>query len=185
MARLIFSAIASLDGYIADADGDFQWAAPDAEVFRAVNDLERQAGTYLLGRRMYETLKIWETPDAFPDMTPDMADFAQIWQSADKIVYSTTLQEPSTARTQIRRDFDPRAVQELKAAAHRALTIGGPELAAHAIRAGLVDEYQLFLVPVVVGGGTRALPLDVRLNLELAGERRFSNGVVYLNYRPK
>lgn len=185
MARLIFSAIMSLDGYTADAEGDFEWGAPDEEVLSFVNDLERQADTYLLGRRMYETLKIWDTPDAIPGITPLMLDFAQIWQSADKIVYSTTLPEPSTARTEIRREFDPDAVRELKAAARRDLTVGGPELASQAIRAGLVDEYQLFLVPIVVGGGTRALPRDVRFELDLADEHRFGNGVAYLCYRPK
>jgi dihydrofolate reductase len=172
MARLTYSAIMSVDGYTADADGNFDWAAPDEEVLRFVNDLERRAGTYLLGRRMYETLKFWEGKHALPGLSPDMQDFARIWQSADKIVYSTTLQEPSTARTEIRRDFDPTVVRELKAAAGRDLTVG------------LVDEYQLFLVPVVVGGGTLALPQNVRLNLELVDEHRFSNGVAYLCYRP-
>ena len=184
MARLTYSAIMSVDGYTADADGNFDWAAPDEEVLRFVNDLERRAGTYLLGRRMYEALKFWEGKHALPGLSPDMQDFARIWQSADKIVYSTTLQEPSTARTEIRRDFDPTVVRELKAAAGRDLTVGGPDLAAQAIRAGLVDEYQLFLVPVVVGGGTLALPQNVRLNLELVDEHRFSNGVAYLCYRP-
>lgn len=185
MARLTYSAIMSLDGYIADADGNFEWGAPDEEVFKFVNDLERRVGTYLLGRRMYETLKSWETAHTLPDTSPVMLDFAQIWQSADKIVYSTTLAEPSTARTEIRRDFDPTAVSELKSAAGRDLSVGGPGLAAHAIRAGLVDEYQLFLVPVIVGGGTPALPDQASLNLDLVDEHRFAGGFVYLCYRPK
>jgi len=185
MARLIYSAIMSLDGYIADADGKFEWAAPDEEVHGFVNDLERRAGTLLLGRRMYETLMYWETAHTVPGMTPLALDFAQIWQAADKIVYSTTLAEPSSARTQIRRDFDAGAVKALKAAAGRDLTVGGAALAAQAIRAGLVDEYQLFFVPTVVGGGTRALPENVRLDLDRIDERRFGNGFTYLCYRPK
>jgi dihydrofolate reductase len=185
MARLSFSAIMSVDGYTADARGNFEWAAPDEEVHRFANDLARPVGTFLLGRRMYETLKFWETVHTLPGMTAVSLDFARIWRSADKIVYSATLSGPSTARTQTRRKFDPGAVRELKAAAGRDLTVGGPGLAASAIRAGLVDEYQLFLVPAVVGGGTRALPRDVRSGLELTDERRFGNGVVYLCYRPK
>lgn len=185
MARLIYSAIMSVDGYTADAEGNFEWGAPDEEVLGFLNELERRVGTQLLGRKMYGFLKYWETAHTLPDMTPAGLDFAQIWQSADKIVYSTTLSEPSTARTQIRRSFDPDAVRELKAAAGRDITVGGPELGAQAIRAALVDEYQLFVVPTVVGGGLRALPQDARLDLDLADERRFGNGVVYLCYRPR
>lgn len=185
MAKLIFSAIMSVDGYTADADGGFEWAAPDEEVHRFANELARPVGTYLLGRRMYETLKFFETAHTRPGMTPVSLDFARIWQSADKIVYSGTLPGPSTARTEIRREFDPGAVRELKAAAGRDLCVGGPGLAAHTIRAGLVDEYQLLLVPAVVGGGTRALPHGVRLDLELTRERRFGNGTAYLCYRQK
>jgi dihydrofolate reductase len=185
VARLVYSAIMSLDGYTADADGNFEWAAPDEEVLGFVNDLERRAGTYLLGRRMYEMLKIWDTPEAVPGLSPLGLEFARIWQSADKIVYSATLPAPSVARTEIRREFDPGAVRELKAAAGRDLTVGGADLAAQAIRAGLVDEYQLFLVPLVVGGGTRALPQDVRLGLDLVDTRSFGNGVAYLCYHPK
>lgn len=185
MARLNSSAIMSVDGYTADAEGNFEWGAPDDEVLGFLNDLERKVGTQLLGRKMYELLKYWETADTLPGLTPVELEWAQIWRSSDKIVYSRTLAEPSTARTQIRREFDPGAVQELKAAAGRDLTIGGPELGAQAIRAGLVDEYQLFLVPIVVGGGLRALPQDMRLDLDLADERRFAGGVVYLCYHPR
>jgi dihydrofolate reductase len=179
MGRLIASSIASLDGYVADADGRFEWSAPDHEVHAAVNDLERQVGTMLLGRRMYEVLAVWDTMD---DPEPVMADFAQIWRAADKVVYSTTLERPSTARTRIERTFDPDAVRALKAATDRDLSVGGPHLAAQAFAAGLVDEVQLFLSPVIVGGGTRALPDGVRLGLALQDERRFGNGVVFLRY---
>jgi dihydrofolate reductase len=184
MARLIYSAIMSLDGYTADADGRFEWAAPDEEVFAFVNELERPVGTYLYGRRMYETMRYWETARTLADQSPAGLDFARIWQAADKIVYSTTLQSADTARTRVERDFDPDQVRKLKHAASRDLTLGGPHLAAQAIAAGLVDEYQLFVVPAVVGGGTRALPAQVRLNLALAEERTFGNGTVYLCYHP-
>jgi len=184
MARLIYSAIMSLDGYTADADGRFEWAAPDEEVMAFVNELERPIGTYLFGRRMYETLRYWEVDYAATDQPPVALDFARIWQAADKIVYSTTLQAPDAARTRIELDFDPERVRDLKAAADRDLTVGGAHLAAQAIAAGLVDEYQLFIVPAVVGAGTRALPAEVRLNLTLAGEHRFGSGTVYLCYHP-
>jgi dihydrofolate reductase len=185
MAKLIYSAIASLDGYIADEDGNFDWAAPDEEVHAFVNDLERPVGTYLYGRRMYETMVFWETAHTFADQRPVMQDFAEIWQAADKVVYSRTLDTVSSARTRIERDFDPEAVRQLKASAGRDLTVGGPHLAAEAIRAGLVDEYQLFLTPFVVGGGNQALPNNIRLKLELLDERRFGGGVVYLRYRTR
>ena len=184
MAKLIYSAIASLDGYVADADGKFDWSAPDEEVHRFVNDLERPAGTFLLGRRMYEVLVYWEVAHTDPDLTPAMQDFAAIWRAADKIVYSKTLATPSSAKTRIEREFDPDAVRRLKAAGQRDLTVGGPELAAQAIRAGLVDEYHMFFTPFVAGGGTQALPDGVRLGLELLEERRFGNGTVFLRYRP-
>ena len=184
MARLIYSAIMSLDGYTADADGRFEWAAPDEEVFAFVNELERPVGAYLYGRRMYETMRYWETAHTLDGQSPASLDFARIWQAADKIVYSTTLQEPDTARTRVERDFDPAQVRKLKEAASRDLTVGGAHLAAQAIAAGLVDEYQLFLVPAVVGGGTRALPDQVRLNLALAQEHTFGSGTVYLCYHP-
>jgi dihydrofolate reductase len=183
MAKLIYSAITSLDGYIEDEDGKFDWAKPDEEVHAFINDLERPAGTYLYGRRMYETMQGWETDPSFAEHSPTLRDYAEIWQRADKIVYSRTLESTATARTRLERDFDPAAVRELKASAQSDLTVGGPELAAHALRAGLVDECQLFVAPVVVGGGKRVLPDNVRLNLELLDERRFDNGTVFLGYR--
>jgi dihydrofolate reductase len=180
MAKLIYSAIASLDGYVADRNGNFEWAAPDEEVHAFVNDLERPIGTYLYGRRMYEVMLYWETNAADH---PVENDFTQIWRAADKIVYSSSLDAVSSARTRIERSFDADAVRELKARAERDITIGGPHLAAQAIRAGLVDEYQLFLTPIIVGGGNRALPDDALVALELADVRRFGSGVVYLDYR--
>jgi dihydrofolate reductase len=182
MAKLIYSAITSLDGYIADEDGNFDWAAPDEEVHSFVNDLERPVGTYLYGRRMYEVMAPWETAHTFADQRPVMQDFAQIWQAADKIVYSKTLETVSSARTRIEPDFDPEAVRQIKTQAERDITVGGPELAAQAIKAGLVDEFHLFFVPIVVGGGNQALPDHVRLKLELLDERRFGSGVVHLRY---
>ncbi len=183
MAKLIYSAISSLDGYVADEDGNFDWAAPDEDVHRFVNDLERPVGTYLYGRRMYEVMVYWETAHTLADQPPFIQDFAELWQAADKIVYSKTLEKVSSARTRIERRFDPEAVRQLKARTGRDLTVGGPDLAAQAIKAGLVDEFHLFLTPVVVGGGKQSLPDDVRLELELLDERRFGNGVVYLHYR--
>ncbi|HZD02726.1 MAG TPA: dihydrofolate reductase family protein [Actinomycetes bacterium] len=186
MAKLIYSVIASLDGYIEDAEGKFDWAAPDEQVHAFVNDLERPVGTYLYGRRMYQTMVFWERPPDLAARPPVVQDFAAIWQAADKLVYSKTLQTASSAKTRIEREFDVAAVRQLKANAARDLTVGGPELAAQAIEAGLVDEYQLFLVPVVVGGGKRWLPGNgVRVNLELLDERRFRNGTVYLHYRAR
>jgi dihydrofolate reductase len=182
MAKLIYPAIASLDGYVADEDGIFDWAEPDEEVHTFVNDLERPVGTHLYGRRLYEVLVAWETMDARPDQPPYFLDFAKIWQAAEKIVYSRTLETVSSARTRIEREFDPEVVRELKATSERDLLVGGPELASEAIRAGLVDEYHLFLAPVVVGGGKRSLPEDVRVDLELLDERRFASGFVYLLY---
>jgi dihydrofolate reductase len=183
MAKLIYSAIASLDGYVADEEGNFDWAAPDEEVHGFVNDLERRVGTYLYGRRMYDVMVAWETMGTRADQPPVIEDFTKIWQAADKIVYSKTLETVSSARTRIERDFDAEAVRQLKASSERDITVGGPELAAQAIRAGLVDEFQLFVTPVVVGGGKKALPDDVHLKLELLDERRFGSGVVHLRYR--
>jgi dihydrofolate reductase len=184
VARLIYTAITSLDGYVADRDGNFDWSAPEGEVHAVVNDVSRAIGTLLLGRRMYEALVAWETIDVDAE-PPEMKDFAGIWRSADKIVYSRTLDAPSSERTRIEREFDPDAVRELKGSSPQDLGIGGPELAAHAIRAGLVDEYHQFLNPIVVGGGKRALPDDVHWELELRSERRFANGVVRLHYRSR
>ena len=183
MATLIYSAIASLDGYVADADGGFDWSAPDEEVHAAVNDLERTIGTHLLGRRMYEVLLAWETMDTGPEQPEAIRDFAGLWRSSDKVVFSRTLEGVSSARTRLEREFDPEEVRRMKASATRDLAVGGPELAAHALRAGLVDELHLFLNPVLVGGGTPALPDGLRLDLELLDERRFGNGVVHLHHR--
>lgn len=182
MAKLIYSAITSLDGYLEDANGRFDWAEPDEEVHAFVNDLERPVGTYLFGRRMYETMAVWETLP-LTGQPPAMRDFAELWKAAEKIVYSTTLQSVTTARTRIERRFDPEAVGRLKASAERDLAVGGAGLGAAAFAAGLVDELHLFLVPVVIGGGKRALPDGVRLELELLDERSFASGVVYLRLR--
>ena len=182
MARLIYTAILSLDGYVADADGNFDWAEPDEEVHRFVNDLERPVGTYLLGRRMYDVMLFWETVN-LTDPPPYIRDFAEIWRAADKIVFSRTLQTPASARTRIERDFDLAMVRQLKATAGDDISVAGPDLAAHAIRAGLVDEYHLIVFPVLVGGGKRALPDNVRAGLELLGVHRFGNGAVHLHHR--
>ena len=183
MAKLIYSAITSLDGYIADKDGDFHWAEPDEEVHAFVNDLERPVGTYLFGRRMYETMVYWETAHTLADQQPVERDFAQLWQAADKIVYSRTLETVSSERTRIERHFDPEAVRQMKATVERDIAVGGAHLAGQAMRAGLVDECHLFVAPVLVGGGTSAFPDDVRRQLELLDERRFGNGMVHLFYR--
>jgi dihydrofolate reductase len=182
VAKLIYSAIASLDGYVADEDGKFDWAEPDEEVHRFVNDLERPVGTYLYGRRMYETMVSWEVLD-FSGAPLFVRDFAELWRAADKVVYSKMLDAVSSARTRLERVFDPDAVRRMKAQSGREISVGGPELAAQAIVAGLVDDYHLFVVPVVVGGGKRALPDGVRVELELLDERRFASGVVHLRYR--
>ena len=184
MANLIYSSIASLDGYVADEQGNFDWAAPDEEVHAFVNELERPVGTYLYGRRMYDVLVAWETMST-EDQPAVIRDYAEIWRAADKIVYSTTLATAASAKTQIERSFDPDAVRQLKTKAERDLSVGGPGLAAQALQAGLVDECHLFVAPVIVGGGTRFLPEGLRLDLELAEERRFGNGTVYLQYRTK
>ena len=183
MAKLLYVMNASLDGYIADEDGRFDWGAPGEEYYSFINDLLRPVGTYLYGRRLYELMAIWETDPAAAAQSPGAQEFAEIWQAADKVVYSRTLQAAATTRTRIERDFDPEAVRQLKAAAERDLTVGGPDLGGHAITAGLVDEYQLFVWPVVVGGGKPLFPDRLRLQLELLDERRFGNGVVYLRYR--
>lgn len=183
MAKLIYSAITSLDGYVADREGNFDWAAPDEEVHAFINDLERPIGTYLYGRRLYETMKGWEHAETFADQRPVMQDYAAIWKAAEKIVYSHTLEAVSSARTRIEPSLDAAAVRVLKESATRDLSVGGAELAGQAIRAGLVDECRLFLTPIIVGAGTRALPSYVRVELELIEERRFRSGVVYVRYR--
>lgn len=182
MVKLIYSVITSLDGYVADAQGNFDWAAPDEEVHAFVNDLEWTVGTYLYGRRMYETMAYWETARTVPDQSPVAQDFARLWQAADKIVYSTTLDSVSSARTRIERRFEPDAIRKMKARAERGITVGGPALAAQAIKAGLVDEYHVFVTPIVVGGGTPSLPDDVVVQLQLVAENRFRSGVVHLHY---
>ncbi len=184
MTKLIYSAITSLDGYVADEDGNFQWAEPDEEVHTFINDLERPIGTYLYGRRMYEVMVAWETI-ALPDQPPFIQDFAEIWRAAEKIVYSKTLEAVSSARTRIERHFDPEAVQQMKAAGGRDISVGGSDVAAQAIKAGLVDEWHLFIAPIVVGGGNKCLPNNVRVKLELLDERRFGNGMVHLHYRTR
>ncbi|MGZ4145280.1 MAG: dihydrofolate reductase family protein [Actinomycetota bacterium] len=182
MGKLIYSSISSLDGFIADEGGNFDWAAPDEEVHAFVNDLERPVGTYLYGRRMYEVMVFWETAHTHAE-PPVVQDFAEIWRAADKIVYSKTLPTVSSARTRIERAFDPEAVRKMKASTEHDITVGGPDLASQAIKAGLVDEYHLFLTPVMVGRGKRSLPNDVFLKLQLLDERRFGSGVVHLHYR--
>jgi dihydrofolate reductase len=183
MAKLIYAALTSLDGFIADQAGKFDWAVPDEEVHAFINDLERRVGTYLYGRRMYETMAAWETPEIIPDRTPAILDFATIWQAADKVVYSRTLAAVHTARTRLERVFDSAAIRRLKAQSPRDIAVGGPALAAHAIRAGLVDEYHLFLAPIVVGGGNAFFPAKVRVTLELLDQRSFANGMVHVRYR--
>jgi dihydrofolate reductase len=185
MTKLIYSAITSLDGYTADEEGNFDWAAPDEEVHTFVNDLERPVGTYLYGRRMYEVMAPWETDPTLADQSRVMREFAELWQAADKVVYSKTLEAVSSARTRIERDFDLEAVRQLKTQAERDITVGGSDLAAQAIKSGLVDEFHLFVTPIVVGGGLQSLPNNVRVKLELLDERRFGNGVVFLCYRTR
>jgi dihydrofolate reductase len=183
MANLIYSAIASLDGYVEDEQGKFDWAAPDEEVHAFVNDLERPVGTYLYGRRMYETMVFWETVNTAESESAAAHEFAAIWRAANKLVFSRTLEEVSSERTRLERDFEPDRIRELKAASDRDLTVGGAELAGHALAAGLVDECHLLLAPVAVGGGKRALPQGVRAQLALLDERRFQSGVVFLSYQ--
>jgi len=185
VAKLIYSAIASLDGYIEDAQGRFDWAEPDEEVFSFVNGLERPVGTYLYGRRMYETMLSWETAPLDAGQPPVVSEFTEIWRAAEKIVYSRTLESVSSARTRLERSFDPEAVRHLKGTIADDMTVGGAGLAGDAISAGLVDELRLLVVPVVVGGGKGWLPRGVRLGLELLDTRRFTRGVVYCSYRPR
>jgi dihydrofolate reductase len=180
VAQLIYTAIMSLDGFIADEEGNFDWGEPSEEVHTFVNDLERPIGTYLYGRRLYDVMVAWET---IADEQPFVQDYARIWRAADKIVFSRSLETVTSERTRIERSFDPDAIREMKASADKDISIGGPTLAAQAFGAGLVDEIRLFLAPIIVGGGTRALPNGVRRPLELLDERRFDNGMVYLRHR--
>ena len=183
MAKLIYSMLMSLDGYTEDEHGNFGWGAPeDEEVHSYINELGSSLGTYLYGRRMYETMVYWETAHTVPDQPQVILDWARLWQAAEKVVYSRTLAEPRSARTRIEREFDPDAVRQLKATAAHDISVDGPELAGHAIRAGLVDEFQMIVNPAIVGGGKRFFPDGVRLDLELLDERRFGNGVVVLRY---
>lgn len=183
MARLVYSAIASLDGYVEDESGAFGWAQPDEDVLAFVNELERPIGTYLLGRRMYETMAVWDLPQTAPEDSAGSREFAKLWRAAEKVVFSRTLEAVATARTRLEREFEPEAVRRLKQSAAHDLTVGGAELAGQALAAGLLDECHLLLHPIVVGGGKPALPRGVGCRLELLGERRFAGGVVHLHYR--
>jgi dihydrofolate reductase len=185
MTNLIYVANTSLDGYTEDKDGKFDWTEPSEEQFRFITDIVRATRTHLYGRRMYETMRVWETDPNLAAESPLRRDFAETWQAANKIVYSRTLETISTRKTQLERTFDPEAIRQLKAAGEHDMLIGGPELAAQALRAGLIDEYHLFVIPILVGGGKPALPDTVRLELELLAERRFPNGTVYLRYRTR
>lgn len=185
MAKLIYSMLTSLDGYVSDASGNFDWSAPAEDIHAFVNELSRSFGTYLYGRRMYEVMKFWGTAHTVPDLPAVFRDYADVWQATDKIVYSSSLENVESERTRIERTFDPEAVRRLKAESDRDLTVDGPHLAAQAIRAGLVDEYQLYVNPTIVGGGNRFFPDGVHVDLELLDDHRFSNGVVYLRYAVK
>ena len=183
MAKLIYAAISSLDGYVADSEGNFDWSMPSEEVHRFVNNLERRIGTYLYGRRMYELMRYWETASTGNGEPSAGQEFAKMWQATDKIIYSRSLESVSTARTKLEREFDPAVVRRMKVDASRDIAVSGPTIAGQAMKLGLVDECHLFLSPIVVGGGTPALPDNVRIQLELLDERRFGNGVVHLHYR--
>jgi dihydrofolate reductase len=185
MSKLIYFMPMSLDGFIADETSNLDWSAPDEEVMAFINDLHRPISTSLYGRKNYETMKVWETPDVIPDLTPAMMDFARIWQAVDKIVYSKSLETVSTPKTRLEREFEPQAVRDLKAQLPHDISVAGPNLAAQAIRAGLVDEYQLLVVPIMLGGGKQVLPSSVGVKLDLLDERRVGNGWVYLRYRTR
>jgi dihydrofolate reductase len=183
VAKLIYIANVSIDGFIEDAHGSFNWTEPDEQVFAFITDLVRPVGTWLYGRRLYETMAVWETDATLAAQSEPMADFARVWQAGDKVVYSTTLRAVSTARSRLERSFDPDLVRDMKRSAAEDLVVGGANLAAHAFKGGLVDECHLFIYPVFVGGGKPALPRDARADLELMDEHRFTSGVVYLRYR--
>jgi dihydrofolate reductase len=185
MAKLIYFMPTSLDGYIADETGNPDWAAPDEEVFAFINDLVRPIGMYLYGRKMYETMAIWETPDIIPNRTPAMLDFARIWRAADKIIYSKSLETVSTPKTRLEREFDPQRVRDLKTQSPHDVSVARPTLAAQAIRTGLVDEVHLLIVPVTLGRGKPVLPSNACVKLDLLDERRFANGTVYLRYHAR
>jgi dihydrofolate reductase len=183
MAKLIYFMPMSLDGFIAGETDNMDWSEPDEEIYALINDLHRPIGTYLYGRKNYETMTVWETPDVIPGQAPAMRDFGGIWQAADKIVYSKSLETVSTPKTRLEREFEPQAVRDLKAQLPHDISVAGPNLAAQAIRAGLVDEYHLLVIPFMLGGGKQVLPSSVRVKLDLLDERRFGNGWVYLRYR--
>lgn len=185
MGKLIYSVIESLDGYVADESGNFDWAEPDESVHSFISDLQRPVGTELYGRRMYEVMAVWETIDALGDQPAYIEDFARMWRATDKVVYSSTLPKVTTSRTRLERTFDPAAIRRMKADSERDISISGPTLAAAAISAGLVDEYQLFVAPVLVGGGTPTFARGIRIELELVGERQLGGGMVYLDYRSR
>lgn len=185
MSRLIYFMPMSLDGFVGGDDEPRNWSTPNEQVYALINELHRPIGTYLYGRGNYETMTVWETPEVLPDQTADMMEFGRVWKAADKVVYSRSLETVSTPKTRLERDFDPQAVRELKAQATRDLSVAGPNLAAQAIRAGLVDEIQLLVVPFILGRGKRVLPEDVQVSLTLVDERRLSNGWVFLRYRPQ
>lgn len=185
MSKLIYFTPASLDGFIAGESDDMDWAVPDEAVSVLINDVCRPIGTYLYGRNIYETMKVWETPEIIPGLTPAMMDFARIWQAADKIVYSKSLETVSTPKTRLEREFEPQAIREMKAQLPHDISVDGTNLAAQAIRAGLVDEYQLLIAPAILGGGKRVLPGNVGVKLDLLDERRVGNGWVYLHYRTR
>jgi dihydrofolate reductase len=184
MAKLLYTMLASLDGYVADEHGEFGWAEPDEEVHRFINDLEQPGATYLFGRHMYEVMAVWDDPAALAAEPAYIREFGDLWRAADKVVYSTTLADVDvrTRGTRLERSFDLEEVRRLKAGAVHDLSIGGPDLAGQALRAGLVDELRLFAVPVLIGSGKRWLPPDLRLELELLDERRFTHGTVFLRY---
>src|SRR4051812_588268 len=185
MTKLIYFNLMSLDGFLAGENESLDWSVPDEEVLAFINDQHRPIGTYLYGRNIYETMKVWETPEVIPGVTPAMMDFGRIWQAADKIVYSKSLETVSTPKTRLEREFDPQTVRDLKAQLPHDISVSGPNLAAQAIRAGLVDEYQLLVVPMMLGDGKRVLPSSVSVKLDLLDERRFDNGWVYLRYRTR
>ncbi len=185
MAKLIYFTPTSLDGFIAGETDNLDWAVPDEDVSTFINDLHRPIGTYLYGRKNYETMKGWQTPDVIPGLTSAMMDFAPIWQAAEKIVYSKSLETVSTPKTRLERDFEPQAVRDLKAQLPHDMSVAGPNLAAQAIRAGLVDEYQLLVIPIMLGGGKRVLPGNVGVKLDLLDERRVGDGWLYLRYRAR
>ncbi|MBN9391702.1 MAG: dihydrofolate reductase family protein [Chloroflexi bacterium] len=183
MSKLIYFMGMSLDGFVAGENDSLDWSAPDEEVSAFINELHRPIGTYLYGRKNYETMTVWETPEVIPGLSPASMDFAQIWQTANKVVYSRSLETVSTPNTRLEREFEPQVVNELKAQLPHDISVAGPHLAAQAIRAGLVDEIHLLVVPFILGGGKPVLPRDIRIKLELLDERRLGNGWVYFRYR--